>query len=277
MISFDVTKFDQIHIKDLLLRAIIGINADERTKRQDALINITLYANLHSSGRTDELRDTVNYRTITKHIIAMVESSSFYLVERLAEEIAVLCLVDPKVMGAKIRVEKPGALRFARSVGVEIFRSRETLSTEGNRVFITLGSNIEPEYNVCRALELLATLCQIDSVSPVYLTNPVGRTDQPMFLNAAIGIKTPLSASALKHEILLPIEDKLHRKREPDKNAPRTIDLDIALFNYEVLEVNDKTIPASDVLEFAHVAVPLADIAPYYVHPVIGKSIKEKQ
>jgi len=115
---------DQIQIKDLLLRAIIGINEEERLKRQDVLINIVLYADTQAAGASDAIEDAVNYRTITKRVIKRVEESEFYLVEKLAAEIAAICLEDPLVESARVRVEKPGALRFAGSVGVEIHRAR---------------------------------------------------------------------------------------------------------------------------------------------------------
>jgi FolB domain-containing protein len=116
---------DQIQIKDLHLRTIIGINDEERRNRQDVLINITLYADTRTAGRSDDITDAVNYRTITKQVIELVENSSFFLVEKMAAEIAAICLADPRVERARVRVEKPGALRFARSVGVEIERGRE--------------------------------------------------------------------------------------------------------------------------------------------------------
>ena len=116
---------DQILIRDLHLRTIIGINDEERRNRQDVLINITLFADLRAAGRSDDIDDAVNYRTITKQVIRLVEESSFFLVEKLAHEIASICLADPRVERAQVRVEKPGALRFARSVGVEIERGRE--------------------------------------------------------------------------------------------------------------------------------------------------------
>ena len=118
---------DRIIIKDLLLRGIIGINDWEREKPQDILINIILFTDLGPAGKSDTIDDTANYRTITKRIIAHVEGSSRYTVEALAEDIAQICLGDPRVAMAKVRVEKPGALRFARSVGVEIERSRSEL------------------------------------------------------------------------------------------------------------------------------------------------------
>ncbi len=115
---------DQIQIKDLLLRTIIGINEEERRNRQDVLINIVLHADTRAAGASDDIRDAVNYRTITKRVIARVEESEFYLVEKMAAEIAAICLEDPRVEAVDVRVEKPGALRFARSVGVQIHRTR---------------------------------------------------------------------------------------------------------------------------------------------------------
>ena len=114
---------DRIIIKDLLLRGIIGINDWEREKRQDILINITLSGDLRAAGESDKIEDAINYRTITKKIIQHVEESARYTVEALAADIAKLCLSAEGVQRAQVRVEKPGALRFAKSVGVEIERS----------------------------------------------------------------------------------------------------------------------------------------------------------
>jgi len=114
---------DHIIIKDLLLRGIIGINDWEREKRQDILINITLSGDLRAAGESDKIEDAINYRTITKKIIQHVEESARYTVEALAADIAKLCLSAEGVQRAQVRVEKPGALRFAKSVGVEIERS----------------------------------------------------------------------------------------------------------------------------------------------------------
>ncbi|MDF1500712.1 MAG: dihydroneopterin aldolase [Anaerolineales bacterium] len=119
---------DQILIKDLLLRGIVGINDWEREKRQDILINITLTGDLSKAGQTDAIEDTINYRTITKRVIEMVENGEPYTVEHLAARIAEICLDAQGVLRARVRVEKPGALRFARSVGVEIERTRTDLA-----------------------------------------------------------------------------------------------------------------------------------------------------
>jgi FolB domain-containing protein len=118
---------DQIEIRDLLLRGIIGINDWEREKKQDILINITLFGDLAPAGESDRIEDTINYRTLTKAVIEHVESVGRFTVEALAADIARLCLETPGVERARVRVEKPGALRFARSVGVCIERSASDL------------------------------------------------------------------------------------------------------------------------------------------------------
>ena len=114
---------DRIYIQDLHVRCIVGINPDEREKKQDALINITLFADLRRACRSDEFADTVDYRSLKKKVMDAVESSEDLLVERLAERVAQLCLEDPRVERVRVRVDKPTALRFARSVGVEIERT----------------------------------------------------------------------------------------------------------------------------------------------------------
>lgn len=121
---------DQIHIKDLLLRTIIGVNDEERRNKQDVVINITLYTD-HTTAASDDIADTVNYRTIAKQTIKLVEESEFYLVEKMALEIVNLCLADPRVERAMVTVEKPGALRFARSVGVTVDRTRTEAGING--------------------------------------------------------------------------------------------------------------------------------------------------
>lgn len=116
---------DRILISDLAARCIIGMNEEERREKQDVLINISLYADLMAACKNDRFQDTVDYRSIKKEILKTVESSHYYLVEALAEAVAEICLSDPKVVEVKVKVEKPSALRFARTVGVEINRSRK--------------------------------------------------------------------------------------------------------------------------------------------------------
>jgi FolB domain-containing protein len=115
---------DKILIRDLLVRGIIGLNDWEREKQQDILINMILDIDVRAAALSDDVEDSLNYRSLTKAIVAHVESSSRFLVEALASDIARIAVLDFGANKVTVRVEKPGALRFAQSVGVEIERSR---------------------------------------------------------------------------------------------------------------------------------------------------------
>lgn len=113
---------DRIIITDIRARCIVGINKDERTEKQDVTVNLSIYADLRKAGRSDKFEDAVDYRAIKKRVLNLVESSNFHLVEALAEAVADTCLKTPGVLKVRVRVDKPSALRFARSVSVEISR-----------------------------------------------------------------------------------------------------------------------------------------------------------
>lgn len=124
--------YDQIHIRDLQLRCVVGINPGERTEKQDVVLNLTLHVNLRRAGKSDRIEDTLDYRSLKKKVVAAVEGSEFFLVERLAEHVAELCLQDGRVRRVHVVLDKPGALRFARSVAVDIVR--DALTPEGASV-----------------------------------------------------------------------------------------------------------------------------------------------
>jgi FolB domain-containing protein len=115
---------DKVIIKNILARGIIGINDWEREKPQDILINIDLYTQDREPASADDITVCVDYRQVTKKVISRAETANRFTVEALAEDIGQICLDDPRVLKATVRVEKPGAVRFAESVGVEIERSR---------------------------------------------------------------------------------------------------------------------------------------------------------
>lgn len=115
---------DRIHITDLVVPGIVGINADERVTKQDIRVNATLWVDTRAAAASDDIADAVNYRTISKAIIAHIENGDPMLVERLVHEVADICLVDQRVSEVEVTVEKPGALRHARSVGITIRRLR---------------------------------------------------------------------------------------------------------------------------------------------------------
>lgn len=116
---------DKVIIKNLLARGIIGVNDWERTRAQNILINITLFTDTRRAGDTDSLDDCVNYSTISKKLLAHAENINRLTVEALANDLAKLCLEEKGVQKVIVRVEKPGAVRFAESVGVEIERNRD--------------------------------------------------------------------------------------------------------------------------------------------------------
>ena len=116
---------DKILIKDLLLRGIIGINPDERVNKQDILINMVIYTDIRKAAASDDIADAANYKSITKRIIAYVEESADFLVEKLVTGIARIVITEFGVERVRVRLEKPGALRFADSVGIEIERTKE--------------------------------------------------------------------------------------------------------------------------------------------------------
>lgn len=116
---------DKIIIKDILARGIIGVNDSERLHPQDILINLVIQADLTQAGMSDQIDDSINYRTITKQAIKIAETAQRLTVEALANDIAKMVLQDPRVIAVTARVEKPGAVRFAKSVGVEVERTRD--------------------------------------------------------------------------------------------------------------------------------------------------------
>ena len=115
---------DRIFIRDLALRCIIGIFPEERREKQDIVINVEMHADLRAAGLSDDLNDTVDYKSVKKAVLKLVEGSSFQLIETLAERIADIALAHEKVQQVVVTIDKPGALRFAKSSAVEITRMR---------------------------------------------------------------------------------------------------------------------------------------------------------
>ena len=116
---------DKIFIRDLALRTIIGIFPEERTKRQDVVVNVEMEVTSHApAAASDSIDDATDYKSITKHLIHHVEGSSYNLIETLAERCAEICLEAPHVERVTVTIDKPGALRFARSVAVQVTREK---------------------------------------------------------------------------------------------------------------------------------------------------------
>jgi FolB domain-containing protein len=116
---------DKIIISNLLARGIIGVHDWERNRPQNILINITMFADTRPAATTDSLDDCINYSTMSKKVLAHAETVNRLTVEALANDLAKICLEEKGVQKVIVRVEKPGAVRFAESVGVEIERSKD--------------------------------------------------------------------------------------------------------------------------------------------------------
>ena len=145
-----------------------------------------------------------------------------------------------------------------------------------NRAYLVLGSNIHPEANLPAAAAALKFQGDITAASRVWESRPVDLSDQPNYLNAAVLLETSHSIDRLYQNVIAPIEQSLRRQRDPqNKYAPRTIDIDLALFNREVLTVDGHKIPDPDILKRPFMATCLAELEPGYLHPELDKTLEQ--
>jgi 2-amino-4-hydroxy-6-hydroxymethyldihydropteridine diphosphokinase len=133
--------------------------------------------------------------------------------------------------------------------------------------YVALGSNINPQVNILQSLLMLKSYITIAAISNFYRTSPVGRPEQPDFINGVVKIRTDRSPRELKFEVLRKIEEKLGRVRSEDKFAPRTIDLDMILYGVTVVDEPDLCLPDPSIRLYPFVAVPLLEIASELILP----------
>jgi 2-amino-4-hydroxy-6-hydroxymethyldihydropteridine diphosphokinase len=141
--------------------------------------------------------------------------------------------------------------------------------------YLSLGSNLDKEHNLPAAVRLLAAHGRVLAVSAVYETAPVGNPGDPSFFNAAVALETTMHPAELKKQVLAGIEQQLGRQRSADPNAPRTIDIDISLYDDAILDLGKRHIPDPEIVRYPHIAVPLADLAPGYRHPETGDTLAQ--
>ena len=145
-----------------------------------------------------------------------------------------------------------------------------------NRAYLSVGSNIAPEKNLPDAVRLLCKYGKLRSSSSVWESPPIKGEDQPNYLNAAVILDTPLSAATLRHQAIAHIETLLGRVRHPhDIHAPRTIDIDIMLFNHNIIRLAHRQIPDAEIFQRGFVAITLAELDPEYIHPQTGQTLAE--
>jgi 2-amino-4-hydroxy-6-hydroxymethyldihydropteridine diphosphokinase len=141
------------------------------------------------------------------------------------------------------------------------------------RAFVSMGSNIDPEENIAKALRALSRAIHITKLSTIYLTEPENRPEQPLYYNCVVEIETTIPPIELKRQILRRIEDALGRKRNDDKYAARTIDLDLILYDKLMMMTADLMIPDPDIVRRPFLAIPLFELAPSLVLPGSGERI----
>ena len=264
---------DKIIIKDLKIYAYHGVHAQEKQKGQNFIISIELSISLREAGLSDDLDMTVSYADVCDTVEKIFTAEKYDLIERCAEQIAKRILVDyPLVIKVKVLVKKPEAPIDKKFdyVAVEIERS-------WHKAYIGLGSNMgNKEANIKNAIQAMdcdSCTTRVVSISKLYETEPVGYAEQEDFLNGAVEIKTLLMPDELI-KFLLDIESGLMRERTI-KWGPRTIDLDILLYDNIITSNETLIIPHPRMHERLFVLTPLCDIAPYLMHPVFNKRMIE--
>lgn len=263
---------DKIKIKDLEIYGHHGVLKEENKLGQKFLIDIVLWMNTKEAGKTDDLKKSVNYAEIAHFVKEFMETHTLCLIETVAERIASEILMEfSLVKKIKIEVKKPWApiLLPLDTVSVEIKR-------KWHKVYLGIGSNLgEKEKNLLDAIALLEERkdVKVKTVSNFILTEPVGEVEQDDFLNGAAYIETLLEPEELL-KVLKEIEKKLKRV-DTVRWGPRTIDLDILLYDKKRLVTDDLIIPHKEMHKRSFVLEPLTEIAPYIIHPVYNKSIEQ--
>lgn len=263
---------DKIYIKNLEVFARHGVFPEENILGQKFVISAVLYTSLRKAGKTDDLAESIHYGEVSHFIKEFVEKNTWKLLETVAERLAEELLLKTKGL-EKIRLEikKPWA-----PVGLPL----ETVSVELERgwhtAYIALGSNLgEKEKNLRFGVEALRASedCRVLAVSDFIVTEPYGGVEQDDFLNGAMKIRTLLTP----HELLERLHDiEREAKRERViRWGPRTLDLDILLYDDLILDDEELHIPHIEMHKRDFVLKPLCQIAPYVRHPVYGRTAAE--
>lgn len=256
-------------IKNLEIYAYHGAYQEENVLGQKFILSLSLSVDLQKAGRNDALTDSVHYGEVCKLIEKTFLQKQFRLLEACAENLAETILnAFPSIKEVELSIKKPWApigshLEYA---GISITRGRHT-------VYLGLGSNLgdRREY-LQKAVKLLTEHgIHIKQVSGFYETKPVGYLEQGNFLNCAAEAETLFSPNEVLH-ICQKIETELKRERTIHW-GPRTIDIDILFFDELVTSQKNLILPHPRITERLFVLVPLAEISPYFLHPLERKRI----
>ena len=267
---------DKIKIKNLEVFAYHGVLKEENVLGQKFIISLTMYADIKKAGNSDELQYSINYAEVSQFITEYMKSHTHQLLEAVAERLSKELLIHftteyVELKKVKLEIKKPWApvLLPLETVSVQIKRKWHT-------VYLGIGSNLgEKEENLRKAIALLEQdkYCRVTKVSEFIVTEPVGGVEQDDFLNGALEIKTLYDPEEVLG-LIGKIEAELKRVRVVHW-GPRTIDLDILLYDNKIYHSKDLTIPHKEMHKRAFVLEPMAEIAPLKKHPVKGKTMQE--
>ena len=263
---------DKIWIKDLEIFAYHGVLAEEKRNGQKFYVTVSMDVDLHAAGMTDDLDKTVNYAEVCELIRRTMQEESYDLIEAAAENVAdAILLAYPQIKMVHVIVSKPGApipMDFD-TVCVDITRGRHI-------AYLGIGSNLgDKEAYLDYAVDQLNKdeYIQVTKVSSYIITEPYGDVEQDDFLNGCLEIETIYSPQDLL-AVINDIEQGAGRKRLIHW-GPRTLDLDILLYDHEIIDTEKLTIPHIDMQNRQFVLEPLSQLAPAYMHPVLHKTISQ--
>ncbi|MBD5087870.1 MAG: 2-amino-4-hydroxy-6-hydroxymethyldihydropteridine diphosphokinase [Clostridiales bacterium] len=263
---------DKIIIEDLECFGYHGVLKEEQVLGQKFLVSIILYTNTQIAGRDDCLDKTLNYAEVCKKVQTFMHEQKFLLIEAAAEHLAQMLLLSYSLLKeVKITIKKPWAPVHIsmKTVAVEIKRGWHT-------VYLGIGANLgDKEKNIQTAINFFKEhpLCKLGKNSSLLSTKPYGVKDQDDFLNGVFGIQTLLTPREMLG-CIQEIEEKLQRVRTMHW-GPRTIDVDILLYDNLICREEDLIIPHIEMHKRDFVLKPLCEIAPYILHPIYQKSIQE--
>lgn len=263
---------DKIKIEKLVVFGTHGVYPEENALGQRFEVSVVMYTDTRQAGLTDELDASVNYGDVSQFIGQFFAEHTFQLIEKVAEQLAQELLIRYELLEkVDVKVEKPWAPIHmpVQSVGVEISRGWHT-------AYIALGSNMgDKKAYLDEAVEKLDhhPLCRVQKVAEYMQTEPYGGVEQDTFLNSALELRTLLYPEELL-KLLNQIEAEAGRERIIYW-GPRTLDLDILFYDDRVIDSPHLTVPHIDMQNRDFVLAPMAQLAPWYRHPVLNRTVQQ--
>ncbi len=263
---------DCIRIKNLEIYCYHGVLPEENVLGQKFLVSLDLYTDIRTVGRTDEIKDSINYAEVAHFVKQYFKDHTYKLIEAAAENLAAGVLLKyPKLTAVTLELKKPWApiLLPLETVSVKIRR-------HWHEVYLSIGSNMgDKAGHLDRAISLLhgEPECKDVTVSDYMVTKPECEVEQEDFLNAAVRLWTLLSPEVLLQR-LQEMEEELGRVRTI-RHGPRTIDLDVVFYDDLVLRTDELTIPHREMHNRYFVLAPMSHIAPEKEHPIYKKNVMQ--